>query len=416
LLFRLGRVKHHTAWGGAAELEEARANSLAAGDRETAAEAALMLAHSAWATGSRDGAMAHLGDARSLLAGLPPSRVQAAVLTEAARFDVLADRNERAIEVGREALRMAEELELDELRTRVLTSVGFARVSLGDLGGLEDFEKSIAIASRVKSIANLIRGYNNLGNIKLILGRFEEGVADIVEAHRLAEHYGHEAAARWASGGPMLEDPMHRGRWDELLEVTDAFLADAGDTPHYQDAIVYLFRATVSLGRGDAVNAEQDAEQGLRSARPAMDPQILGTALATAAFIFSSVGNERRATETLDEVLALLQDVQGLGWVVASTHFVAWVARRLGRGDEFLEVVRGEPLESPWLRAARAVAVGDFVPAADILRDAGSLTFEAFYRLQAGTDPDVRAALAFYRSVGATRYVREGEALLAASA
>jgi class 3 adenylate cyclase len=416
LLFRLGRVKHDTAAGGAAELEEARANSLAAGDRETAAEAALLLAHSAWLKGSREGAMAHLSDARSLLAGLPPSRVQAAVLTEAARFEVLADRNDTAIKVGREALRMAEELELDELRTRVLASVGWARVSLGDLGGLEDFENSIAIAARLNSIANLIRGYNNLGNIKMMLGRFEEGVADIVEAHRLAEHYGHEAAARFALGGAMLEDPLHRGRWDELLELISAFLADAGDTPHYQDANVYLFRATVRLGRGDAVSAEQEAEQGLRAARPVMDPQVLGTALATAAFIFSSVGNERRARETLDEVLVLLRDAQGLGWIVASTHFVAWVAWGLGRGDEFLEVVRGDPLQSPWLRAARAVAVGDFVRAADILRDAGSLTFEAFYRLQAGTEPDVRAALAFYRSVGATRYVREGEALLAASA
>jgi hypothetical protein len=43
-------------------------------------------------------------------------------------------------------------------------------------------------------------------------------------------------------------------------------------------------------------------------------------------------------------------------------------------------------------------------------------TFEAFFRLKSGTEPDVRAALEFYRGVRATRYVREGEALLAASA
>ena len=35
---------------------------------------------------------------------------------------------------------------------------------------------------------------------------------------------------------------------------------------------------------------------------------------------------------------------------------------------------------------------------------------------RAEADEQLRPALAFYRSVGATRYVREGEALLAASA
>ena len=53
--------------------------------------------------------------------------------------------------------------------------------------------------------------------------------------------------------------------------------------------------------------------------------------------------------------------------------------------------------------------------------------FEAFFRLRAAeqlveegrrpeADVQLRPALAFYRGVGATRYVREGEALLAASA
>ena len=35
---------------------------------------------------------------------------------------------------------------------------------------------------------------------------------------------------------------------------------------------------------------------------------------------------------------------------------------------------------------------------------------------RAEADEELHAALAFYRSVGATRFIREGEALLAASA
>jgi hypothetical protein len=57
----------------------------------------------------------------------------------------------------------------------------------------------------------------------------------------------------------------------------------------------------------------------------------------------------------------------------------------------------------------------------------GTPVHDAFYRLRAAeqlvaegrraeADEQLGPALAFYRSVGATRYVREGEALMAASA
>ena len=39
----------------------------------------------------------------------------------------------------------------------------------------------------------------------------------------------------------------------------------------------------------------------------------------------------------------------------------------------------------------------------------------AYVRLKSGTEREVRRALEFYRSVSATRYVAEGEAMLATS-
>src|SRR5207302_4671691 len=82
LLFRLGRVRYFRNWSGTEELEEARDGFLAAGDREAAAEAALMLADLSWNRGSRDGLTKHLDDARTLVAGTPASRIHARVLTE----------------------------------------------------------------------------------------------------------------------------------------------------------------------------------------------------------------------------------------------------------------------------------------------------------------------------------------------
>ena len=81
-----------------------------------------------------------------------------------------------------------------------------------------------------------------------------------------------------------------------------------------------------------------------------------------------------------------------------------------------VEVVERERFKSPWLQAAMAVARRDFRGAATIFGAGGFKAYEAFFRLNTGEEQDVRAALDFYRGVDATRYIREGEAMLSVSA
>jgi hypothetical protein len=370
----------------------------------------------------------NLDDARSFVAGGPPSRIRATVLSEAARYDMLADRNDSAIEVGREAVRMAEQLGLDDIRAHALNNIGAARVAAGDAGGIDDLRESIEIATRLDSVADRIRGHNNLGTMNVVLGRLDEARTDVLEAHRLAEHFGHYGFARWSAGGPMLGTAYQVGGWDEVVAGANAFLDDVGSTPHYQQATAYGLRGLIRLGRDDSAGAESDADRSVESARPAMDPQILLPTLAMASHVFFALDEEARACGLLDEALGEFRELRGgAGFAVVWTHALAWVGSMLGRGDEFLDVFRNEPLESPWLRAARAVAADDLSGAADVFDDIGASTFVAFYRLRAAerllaegrraeADVQLAPALPFYRSVGATRYVREGEALLAASA
>ena len=426
LLFRKGRARYFREQRGGGELEEARAGLLAAGDPEAAAEAALMLADIAWNAGDRSRVNGHLEDARALVAGRPPSRIQSFVLSEVSRYDMIADRNDSAIEVGREALRMAEQLGLDDIRAHALNNIGSARVAAGDPGGLEDLEESIGLATRLNSVADMIRGHNNFATMNIVLGRPDRGEAGALEAYRLAEHFGHYGFARWASGGPLPAAALTAGRWDEVIERTDAFLADVGGT-HYQAATSYGFRGLVRVGRGDLAGATTDAMRAVEAARPAMDPQLFLSALGIAAQIFFSAGDEERAIQLLEEALDEYRGLRQLGFAAVWSHAVAWIAWSAGRGDEFLDVVRDEPSETPWLRAARAIGAGDLRRAAEIFGEMEARTVEAFYRLRAAeqlvgegrraeADEQLRPALAFYRSVGATLYVREGEALLAASA
>jgi hypothetical protein len=95
---------------------------------------------------------------------------------------------------------------------------------------------------------------------------------------------------------------------------------------------------------------------------------------------------------------------------------LALTARRLGIEQVLREFVAEEPEEDLWVPAVRAVLDGDDVTAAERYRDLGVPTFEAHARLHAAADAQVAEALAFFRRVRATRYIRQAEGLLAATA
>ena len=108
-------------------------------------------------------------------------------------------------------------------------------------------------------------------------------------------------------------------------------------------------------------------------------------------------------------------------------HLLAWVAHADGLEAELLEVIDRQPFRSVWTELVRLVATGDDARAGELLDEIDLPAHAAFYHLRAAealvaegrraeADEQLRSALAFYRGVGATRYVREGDALLAASA
>jgi hypothetical protein len=137
--------------------------------------------------------------------------------------------------------------------------------------------------------------------------------------------------------------------------------------------------------------------------------------------LVESEQTEARVRSFLDEFGG-----QPLGFCVINFPRLAFAALRVGLEAELLGAVAAQP-EGRWSDAVRAIVAGDFARAADQLKQIGSKTDEAEARLRAAeqlvaegrraeADDQLGLALAFYRSVGATRFIREGEALLAASA
>jgi hypothetical protein len=108
-------------------------------------------------------------------------------------------------------------------------------------------------------------------------------------------------------------------------------------------------------------------------------------------------------------------------WVI-ELWFALW---RLGREEQLGDALDAST-PSPWTRAAKALMGRDFATAAEIVGGLGADSVEALIRLWAAewlveqgrrpeADAELRRALPFWRSVGATRYVSRGESLLAAA-
>ncbi|HEY6396772.1 MAG TPA: hypothetical protein VIX82_04890, partial [Solirubrobacteraceae bacterium] len=425
LLFQLARVRYLAGDVEPDRLIEAGAELLVHGDHEAAAEAEVLLVELTWQRGDRDRASEHLGRARDQVEERAPSRSKAYVLSSVSRFLALAVENAEAIRVGREALAMAEELGLDEVRAHALNNIGSARVHSDDAGGLQDLEQSAAIAVAAHFPGEICRARGNLAAVLWERGQLERAFQLWDEAAETASRFGQVWFDRWFRG-LLARHLFALGRWDEALAAAEAFLVEVeAGSPHYHAAENYAMRAQIRLGRGVLPGALADAERALDLARLAKDPQILYSAVTTSAHVLRESGSLERAAVLADEFLAELQAGRRGGFAITSVHRLSWTLSALGRGQELRDSLRN--VDNPWARAAVAFAAGDLRQAADICAAMGAVTEEARVRLwlaEALVEQNLRAeaevhlqpALAFYRSVGATRYIAEGETLLAASA
>lgn len=208
--------------------------------------------------------------------------------------------------------------------------------------------------------------------------------------------------------------------------MTDEFIAsvEAG-SPHYLEGQVRATRARMRLAKGDSAGAIRDVESGLPAGRAAKDPQMLYTALAVGTHVFLLTGKEAEATALADEFLEALRRGIAMQWGVTYLPVFAAAALRLGRGRELVDAL-ADQFRVRWTEAVRAYVSGDFARAAEDYAEIGSKPEEAEARLRAAealleqgdraeADTQLQRALAFWRSVGATRFVQEGEALLGAS-
>ena len=318
----------------------------------------------------------------------------------------------------REALAIAEELGLTELVPGALVNIGSARANSGDDGGIADLERAIEVAKATNNPA-LGRAYNNRAAMESNLGRAHEWQLLAKEA---ADRLGNGPVGAFVEG-QLLMSEFDLGHWDEFLRGSERYLAacEAG-APSYNEHFVRDRLAEILVARDEPEAAAPEVARGLALAREIKEPQALQPALAAHIRTDVALGRLESASELARELLALLER----GVTTFGLIQLALEADLLDLRDDLVRVLPKLPERSS-VRIAAAILEGDLVRAADIQADEGWLAAEATLRLRAArelvaedrraeADVQLQQALAFYRSVGATRFIREGEALLAAAA
>jgi tetratricopeptide (TPR) repeat protein len=321
---------------------------------------------------------------------------------------------------------MADQLGLDNVRARALNVIGCCRVDSGDPDGIDDLQQSLVIAREAIVPDQISLALQNLAAMSSAYGqlaRSEELGNESVETRLRFGLIGDLRVGR----SERAADQYVLGHWQEALDGADEFLAEVeGGSPHFAAPWCYKTRAQIRLGRDDVDGALADALRAHDLARIEGEAQNLYPTLAVCAHVSREAGDLDRSAVLADEVLLWLQAGSRSGTIHDYLHILAWTLTALGRGPELIDVlaVRADSL---WVRAAALFAAGDLGAAADVCATMGAVTEEARDRLWLAellirqgrrneADIELQRALDFYRSVGATRYIREGERLLAASA
>jgi len=381
-----------------------------------AAEAAVLIANEYFYQGDLDRVREFRGRALELARAAPPSRATARALAQVARALHVLDRDrERAEQLAREALALAEEVGDDQTAAVCLNTIGMALAYSDDESriesGIENLERSVERAERSGSVFHHHSALNNFANVLWSLGRLGEGSARIHEARALCERYGFASALLW-NDAELIYDAEYRGDLDAVLAGADAFLAHEWSSLGYQLRPVLAARARARLQRGRFAEALADAEQALAGLRESggSDAQVGPIVVTVAALSFRAAGREEEADELLAEALT-----RGLDPIIYDLPLHLF---ELGRGDEYIAKMEGIPAR-PWSEAGRAAAAGDLAHASEVYGQMGARFPDAWAALLAAEGGDTSrldAALAYFEEQQATPYVQRCRALLQASA
>lgn len=257
-----------------------------------------------WEAGRRAESGEVFRRAAALLAGGPPSAVQARVLAGIALAHLQAGHYQEGRRTADAALTMATEVEADAEKGRALNISGLALGMLGDPEGELRLRRAIEISRSVNHVEDLLRAYGNLGLVLEHAGRLRESAEvtreGLDEARRLdlaGTRQGiilanNSSAAlvllgEWADAEKIItevtldrppaeslyprltlaEIKVARGAFPQARELLASIEhVEHGEDPRFLGPL-HVIRAELALGEGDLTRAADEVSRGVAAVR-----------------------------------------------------------------------------------------------------------------------------------------------------
>jgi class 3 adenylate cyclase/tetratricopeptide (TPR) repeat protein len=290
----------HGRFESARDQAEAAASELeAAGAPRSAARAYGLVGNTYFQLGGADRMRAALERSLELLEPLPPGPEHVETYGRMASLESMSGGSPQlGLDWAEKAVLLGEELRLPRELSRGYQWRGLMRCELGDLAGIEDLERGLALALEFREVG-LIPAHVNLADH---VWR-QRGPAAALEIQRaaieFAERRGGTPTWPQAESCWMLYD---LGRWDELLEVAEGIRrVEEAHGAAQPGAMAQTYAALVLIQRGAYDAGASLTASMLERARKIEDPQVLGPALVASALVAEATGNPSSAVSAVEE-------------------------------------------------------------------------------------------------------------------
>jgi class 3 adenylate cyclase/tetratricopeptide (TPR) repeat protein len=293
--------------------------------------------------------------ALDVLEALPesPSTLEQAFEIRLELRGVLAQLGEgrRLLELLREANVIAEELDDDARRCRVLAFITNSHTLVGELDeALVTGTRALEIAKRLGDLRLriVVMGFlayvhRERGDDERVIAMAKDSLA-LLPADWVYESFGRTMPASVYDRYNLVLSLAQLGRFDEAAEYSleAVRLAESTDNP-YSMGMAYFASGALNVGKGDWVEARQCYERGLRALQTGNVVQVLPIMLAGLAVCLAQLGEAGEALNRLHEGERALDYNAANGYVILRAPVYRMLGRAcllLGRVDEARRLVQ----------------------------------------------------------------------------
>ena len=403
LMLRAAIVRVDSDGSGIGEAREARTLYAEAGNRVGAARAAVVVARGLWLKGDAPGAQEAIADAvaQARLAG--DGAVLGEALEEQARGLMTASRYEEAIVAAEEAIAFNTRYDQPGPAVHARVTLATALVNLGNDRGLSMLEKAADEADRLNEPRALLRALNNISHLQWTAGKLEASWQAWERARKRMARFSLPSATSWlTSNGASMA--LALGDWEESEELLREYDRVTGTEAYYLDPQSAKVRAVIAFARGEP--GALDELERLAADISTVDPQVARDGIEFLGVAYALDGRSA-------EALAVASMLAAADWRESSNSTYPGLLSLLTGVD----VTAGLDRVSDLQEANKLLAADSASDALAILDAIGSRTEAAMVRFvlaqRQGAEPCATQAEAFFVEVGATRFLREIEALRA---